>query len=195
MNTNPSINRIKRAKVIALIVLSFVLVGIIMFSMWWNGCFIPGWVVWNNVEETFYGYEVNLTNKKLSSEIDMSVIDSSWKIQNMIVMDIDRDSFDEMILLVWKHGSYGEHRPFWEKSNDIRLEQHIFIYKGIKEPFGADEQIGDGYNVKLRPIWMSSSLGDEIFRIDPDERNTILLEDITGKKTNWEWRNWGLKLL
>ena len=61
--------------------------------------------------------------------------------QDVLVMDIDRDQQEELVLLIWKHGSYGRHLPVWEKKNDIRLEQHIFIYRLQEYPEQNNEYV------------------------------------------------------
>ena len=81
-------------------------------------------------------------------------------------MDIDRDQQEELVLLIWKHGSYGRHLPVWEKKNDIRLEQHIFIYRLQERNISTDV---------MRPVWMSSSLGKEIESIARGRKNSLIL--------------------
>jgi len=217
-------NDIKENVIILALTVIFIL-AIMIFVMWWQGIFLPKWIVWDDKEAVLMDHTIELHQGKLSFEgktiknypeeemesplvddlsedalgndalsgeysgfetleVDASAIDSSWKVQNMLVFDVDHDSYDELILLVWKHGSYGKHMPFWEKYNDIDLEQHIFIYKTMNK----DNRI------LIRPIWMSSSLGKEIVRISEGEDKLIVLEDTSSRITKWEWRGFGLKL-
>ena len=35
------------------------------------------------------------------------------RVQDSLYADIDRDGQDEKIVLLWKKGRFGKHRPFW----------------------------------------------------------------------------------
>ncbi len=103
-----------------------------------------------------------------------------WYIQNMLLEDINEDSVPEMILLVWKKGSYGEHLPFWVPENDDRIEQHIFVYS-------CDD-------TGVHPIWMSSTVSDSIATISLRSKD-ILVSFRDGQTSLWGWRSWGLELI
>ena len=107
--------------------------------------------------------------------------------QDVLVMDIDRDQQEELVLLIWKHGSYGRHLPVWEKKNDIRLEQHIFIYRLQERNISTDV---------MRPVWMSSSLGTEIESIARGRKNSLILTRyrLRDPKTGGDLQNNGQEL-
>ena len=108
--------------------------------------------------------------------------DWDWSVQDFCLADLDGDGEDELVLLVWKRGSYGPHRPFWVSHNDICLEQHVFVYK--REPERASQ---------IRALFMSSSVGKDIGGMGTDGTNLVLKEN--GRFTVWDREVFGLKLL
>ena len=131
-----------------------------VFTLWWYGAFLPRWISWEEKEFFYEGGEVILKNRTLRVvKTDMGEAGdrhrfmkrdqsehiwktpADWQVQDVLVMDIDRDQQEELVLLVWKHGSYGRHLPVWEKKNDIRLEQHIFIYRLQEYPEQNNEYV------------------------------------------------------
>ncbi len=178
-----------------------------VFTLWWYGAFLPHWISWEKKEFPYEDCKVVLKNRTLwVAEADMEETGerhkfrkrnqlehiwktpADWQVQDVLVMDIDRDGQEELVLLVWKHGSYGRHLPIWEKKNDIRLEQHIFIYRLQKNTKYEDEDIraqdetaeenvrgnNDSTGV-MRPIWMSSSLGKNIRSIARGKKESLIL--------------------
>ncbi len=104
--------------------------------------------------------------------------------QSSLMSDLNGSGQDEMILLVWKHGSFGTHRPSWIEEDTAGLTQHIFIY----------EKRSDGWH----PIWMSSALGMRVKRIEEGEeirgtgRPSLVITETNGRKSRWGWLHWGL---
>ena len=191
-----------------------------VFTLWWYGAFLPHWVSWEEREFSYEGCEVFLKNRTIrvvktdteeagdrhqfikrdQSELIWKT-PADWQVQDVLVMDIDRDQQEELVLLVWKHGSYGRHLPIWEEKNDIRLEQHIFIYRLQKNTKYEDEEDiraqnetaeenvrgnNDSIGV-MRPIWMSSSLGTNIRSIARGKKASLIMnpygEDSYDEKT------------
>ena len=98
-----------------------VVIGITaIFLLWWKGCFLPRWIVW---EDKSFPYEdTRVTLKKGRMELEgLWHTPWDWSVQDVLCDDINRDGKEELVLLVWKHGSYGKHLPFWVKHNDIRF--------------------------------------------------------------------------
>lgn len=156
-----------------------------IFALWWYGAFLPKWVDWKESTVSYYDDELVLKNKSLSVISEGKCIWKSkndWFIQNMIVSDLDRDGQDEITLLVWKHGSFGEHTPMWVKRNDIRLEQHIFIYKR--------DLSAEGH---IKALWMSSVLGYNVESIVSHYNSKILVNDRGNNHKVWMWKDFGLK--
>lgn len=103
-----------------------------------------------------------------------------WRVFDAHVCDLDGDGADELVFLVWKQGSYGPYRPFWESGTDDAWSQHVFVY-GMRAG-------------KIAPIWMSSALGSVFERewMEPD--GTLVLEAPDGGLTSWRWGSWGFTL-
>lgn len=199
-----------------------------VFTLWWYGAFLPHWISWEEREFSYESCEVFLKNRtirvvKTDSEEagdrhpfmkrDQTELiwktSADWQVQDVLVMDIDRDQQEELVLLVWKHGSYGRHLPIWEEKNDIRLEQHIFIYRLKKNTKYEDEEDiraqdetaeenvrenNDSTDV-MKPVWMSSSLGTNIRSIARGKKAGLILNPYcdTGTSTLWVWKDFGLK--
>ena len=104
------------------------------------------------------------------------------RIQDTIYADIDRDGDDEKIVLLWKKGRFGKHRPFWIKEDEDTYSQHIFIYDVLED--GSEQQ-----------KWFASDIGREVVRMKIIGKNadTLLLEDTEGNNPLWRWGSWGLK--
>ena len=108
----------------------------------------------------------------------------NYLVQNGLVTDIDGNGNTEVLLLLWKIGKYGKHRPFWETDEDTTYSQHLFIYEVT-----ADKEV--------RQKWCTSDVGREIVRFKLMEKNNsiLLVEDIKGACTLWRWQDFGLKMI
>ena len=104
-----------------------------------------------------------------------------WQTADLLHADIDRDGTEEVLLLVWKQGSYGDYRPFWVEENDSDLSEHIFIYKCDPD--------------QLRPIWMSSALDLPVRDWTADAEGRLHLTAPDGSEQAAAWEGWGLKYL
>lgn len=159
-----------------------VVIGITaIFLLWWKGCLLPRWIVW---EEKSFPYEdARVTLEKGRLELEgLWRTPWDWSVQDVLCDDINGDGKEELVLLVWKHGSYGKHLPFWVKHNDIRLEQHVFIY-----------QWEESRENKLRALWMSSALGMEVQSIASAPHHQLLITGRDGVGNLWQWQQFGLK--
>ncbi len=107
-----------------------------------------------------------------------------WKLpsnvfaQDFLFGDIDHDEIPELLILCWKRGRFGQHRPTWVKHDEIGYSQHIFIY----------EIEGD----VVRPKWMASDIGMDATAISYKEEN-LLITDTDEETTTWRWNSWGLE--
>ena len=168
-----------------------VIFAAVLFLCWWKGIFLPNWVDWKIRDYSYEEAQVQLANHhmELVEEQQDGTLGKvyqtpwDWNVQEALPFDINHDGTEELILLVWKHGSYGNHRPIWEKHNDIRLEQHIFIYQWDKTRV-----------TKLRPVWMSSALGYEVTSITRGERDGLIVTDRNDNSKVWKWEDFGLVL-
>ena len=107
-----------------------------------------------------------------------------FKVSSLAVADLSGDGTDEIILLVWKHGSHGNDRPFWVKRDTLRFSQHVFLYNVSAKEDGS---------LFLRPLWMSSALGFPIANLRTEER-LLILRSPDGSESTWAWETFGLKL-
>lgn len=169
--------------------------------------YIPAWIRWNEKEVTVYGDEsalqdesngessdsasrvmVKLWKKKLevtnSSGETTFVSKKDFKVQDVLVTDIDRDGDKEMIVLLWKHGLYGKHRPFWIEKDEKNYSQHVFIY-----------DVDEAGNVSEK--WCASDMGTVARRIRLMDKNDsiFLMEDKDKNCTLWMWDSWGVKTI
>lgn len=104
--------------------------------------------------------------------------DGTWKVCDFLITDIDNDTTSELLILLWKRGSYEKYTPLWEEDTKD-YTQHIFIYK-----------YQDG---ALRPVWKSSQLRPKVEEWELLDINRIHI--ITDKKTDtvWKYGEWGLE--
>lgn len=107
--------------------------------------------------------------------------EDDWLVSEALVGDVNHDGGLELVLLVWKRGSYGPYRPFWVERDEIGFSQHVFILK-------LDDK------GRLSPIWMSSALGMEVTSAHLDGAARLVLTERDGSLTSWEWMSWGLGL-
>ncbi len=150
---------------------------------------IPESIVFNSKSASVFNMNASLQNGhfELSDEGGAVVwkSDSSWKVQDFLICDIDNDSQYEILLLTWKKGSFGRHLPFWVDKNDTETGQHIYIYE--KREQNADK---DGF---LRASWMSSSLQDIINSWSFDNKTKLRVTYESGQVQYFSWIGWGLK--
>ena len=205
--------RKKVKKVLAITLGSIGAVAILVVAaclLWWYGFFLPRWIKWEKEEAAFEALNVTLKGRKVKicegaaaggngdaagkaagaggksggAGAVLWETQADWFVQDMLVKDIDRDGADELILLVWKHGSYGDRMPFWEEKNDKELHQHIFIYK--YDPKKENQ---------VRPLWMSSQILYEIEYISSGKDSFLDITDHEGTTRTWIWQDFGLKLV
>ncbi len=102
------------------------------------------------------------------------------KAQDFLLDDIDHDGDDELLILCWKRGRFGEHKPTWIEEDEKWYSQHIFIYEFEGEV--------------VRPKWMASDIGMEAVAIRYED-GVLEIEDTDGRFTYWMWKSWGLEKL
>ena len=171
-----------------MIIMALVFTGAVLYMLWRNGSFLPGWISWNN--EMLYDrtgrYEITLRDRAVKVVYDNNVIWNSpneVKVQQAVSHDIDHDQEDELLLLCWKRGRFGESRPFWMDRDEKKWSQHIFIYE-----YGQEE---------IRPKWMSSYIGQDVVRMSVCDESKMMAESrlmLTapdGKVSSWIWDFWG----
>jgi len=135
-----------------------------------------------------------LTVTKEGQEIWQSSAD--WQVTGFVLADATNDGRDDLLLVVWKPGSFGRDKPFWISVDDQRLSNHLFVLDLIQG--------------KLRPVWFSSALDRpiqalEVNDIESDGKNELVVQEerswwdrIRERRvpseesiTYWQWKSWG----
>lgn len=177
-----TIDRIKKIAglIFALVVTTVITVGL----LWYNGLFLPSFIVWDNCDINV-GENLNarVSNKRLTvyDESGNSVFElsSKCKVQNILAADIDNDESEELLVLCWKIGRYGNRRPFWVKHDELKWSQHIFIYN-------TDDN-------KITQQWLASDIGQLVKSWSVVNGSVIELTSVEDVKSNWAWISWGLE--
>ena len=158
----------------------------LLYFLWSKGAFLPRWILWQdqNFSDRSGEYEITLNRKTVQVEYKGAQIWSSpegAKVQDVLSCDIDYDGEDELILLCWKIGRYGAHRPFWIEKDERKWSQHIFVYEYAGE--------------EIRPKWMSSYIGVDVVAFCSNGKegfwSRLLLTDLAGEVSCWKWDSWG----
>lgn len=178
-----------KTKNILLIIFLAAATAALIVLLWLNGTFLPGWITWNSTEEELdldgdgTAEKLILNNRKVYITQDGKNLYKSpftWRVSDVFAQDLDADGVREIVMLVWKHGSYGPNRPFWDSRDTIAFSQHVFVFR-------CQDQ-------KMSSVWMSSDIGRKITRADFDEDGMLRLLDINGEETAWAWDDWGFEL-
>ncbi|MEA4986924.1 MAG: hypothetical protein VB095_02615 [Anaerovorax sp.] len=148
--------------------------------------------------------EYNLTDHVLiveegSQEIWRSSHD--YYIDSFSLGDINNDGEINLVVSLWKKGSFGEMKPFWHTGKDNDYKNHLFVYQLKENTF--------------RHVWCSSNLDHPILSFDikdnnGDGLNELVVEEGEYKKTLgenyvtdpngtkrtviWQWEEWGFRL-
>lgn len=124
-----------------------------------------------------------------------------WRVDNVVLGDADNDGKINMVLTLWKKGSFGSVKPFWVTSEDAGYKDHLFVYC-LK-------------NKVMKQVWCSSDLDHPIISLtirdwDGDGLNELVVEEGQYRKMNaeqytfdttaqvrttvWRWDEWGFSL-
>lgn len=102
-------------------------------------------------------------------------------VQDFLWCDINHDDKNELILLCWRIGRYGNARPFWVEKDEKTWSQHIYIYEW------RDNEI--------HALWMASDIGMDVTSFDFNTTDRLLITETSGRITAWDWLSWGLSLI
>ena len=156
--------------------------------LYYSGMFLPGFAAWHDVvisgETEDEPDEIVLKDRRVSAFKDGELIFKTpafCRVQNAIFTDIDRDGMNELILLNFNIGRYGDHRPFWVRFDTPVFRQHIYIYD-----YDPARKI-------FRPIWMASDIGMDAADMDMEDKQVLRLTDSHGAQTRWMWISFGLR--
>ena len=162
------------------------MIAAVLYGLWREGWLLPGWIRWEScqVQDVSGDYELTLNRRKVDITYKGAMVFASQKevkVQSLLCSDIDGDGAEEFVLLCWKRGRYGEHKPFWVKRDEWQWSQHIFVYEGMEG--------------KVRPKWMSSYIGQDVTKLEGalfhTDRERLLLTDREGKVNAYVWEGFG----
>ncbi len=176
----------KKSIVIWLILAAATLVAAILLCTY-KGSFLPTSIPWTEGGYAWENAEVRVQNRQLTVYANGKrryTMPLSWNVQQCSRGDIDGDGHEELLVLVWKRGSFGNHLPFWVEKNDRNLGQHIYIYKWQEErPSG------------MKPIWMSSTLPKYIDHFTVGSQGSVYLygSEAEREPEQYRWKQFGLK--
>ncbi|MBR4346924.1 MAG: hypothetical protein IKP75_08355 [Oscillospiraceae bacterium] len=148
---------------------------------------LPRWAVFAKQDGMYdiCGENVRVTlcdgELEISSDTVEYISHEEWFVADCIICDIDHDGLDNVLLHVWKKGSYGEYQPFWEEDDKDEFSEHLFIYQWDKERAS-----------RLRPIWMSSRMPVTGKKVEADDRGVISVTSTDNTVSRWYWGTWGL---
>lgn len=169
--------------------------GAVWYLLWHSGVLLPRWIAWNSTTASALSgqYEIVLNAKSVRVLHENAVIWTSpdgVKVSDILSCDIDRDGEEELILLCWKRGRYGEYRPFWVDKDERKWSQHIFVYD-----YAPNTAASADSHREIRPKWMSSHIGLAVKTMTWDagtaRAGSLLLTDLDGKITGFVWDSWG----
>lgn len=134
-------------------------------------------------------------------EQDLWQSPGDWCIDNFALGDVNNDGTVNLVITLWKTGSFGTVKPFWETAEDVGYKNHLFVYR-LKDKV-------------MKQVWCSSALDYPIVSftiqdIDNDNLFELVVEEgqyrkITGERytldtfarvrtTVWRWDEWGFRL-
>lgn len=134
----------------------------------------------NGLEETYTLEDEQLRVNEEKRQLWQSP--ESWDIKQILLADADNEGQKELLMVVWKEGSFGSSRPMWLEEKDDEYTCHLFVYRLIAG--------------KIQPVWCSSALDrpiKELKAADTDNDGLLELhvrENFT-TTTTWQWQNWG----
>ncbi len=111
--------------------------------------------------------------------------DRGWKVESVAFGDANNDGQTELLVSLWKFGSYGSSLPFWLKENTKEWGNHLFLY-----------QWQEG---KLKMLWGSSTLDEPIKEMlvgdfDNDGQNELRVLE-KEKVGLWRWQGFNFVLV
>ncbi len=126
----------------------------------------------------------------------------AWSVTSFNLGDVDNDGSLNLVMSLWKEGSFGDSVPFWQEDKDVSYKNHLFVYKMADDTF--------------KPVWCSSNLERPIQSFSIEDVNSdgarelVVREgqykrvkgerytlDTAGEPeiTVWQWNHWGFDKL
>ncbi len=136
----------------------------------------------------------NHSLKIMQNELVIWKSPADWRVTSFVIGDANHDKQADLIMVVWKKGSFGNDMPFWLQLNDQHIHCHLFLF----------DLAGD----QAKPLWMSSALDQPIISLqiqdmNEDGKNELLIQEGSysflsyflnsdaSEPTLWQWKSWG----
>ncbi len=149
-----------------------------------DGAFLPEWIEWHEKEITIPAAAAG-NEDRTAVLTDKRVRLGQWEspenclIQDMLVCDIDSDGENELLLLLWKIGTNIDLR-LWNEKSEEKWGQHIYIFDILEDT--------------VKPIWWASDIGLTARSWEFNEKRRLIIHELSGKESCWDWDSFGLKL-
>lgn len=115
----------------------------------------------------------------------------AWWVDDVQVADANNDGVVDVVMSVWKQGNFAKFKPFWVKTNDQRIRNHLFIL--------------DLKHGTMQPVWESSNLerpncSIAIKPVGGDSGTSLVVTEgdyadwpacIPRYDAVWQWNGWG----
>jgi hypothetical protein len=149
-------------------------------------------LVWEDRESDKSTREQNTASQSLLWQSD-----KAWDVRQITLADADNDGQSELLLVLWKKGSYGHSKPRWFKGSDDTTGCHLFMYR-----------LTAG---KMKAVWCSSALEHPIIKLQVGDSNGDGLNELqvtegpragfayrlrqtsSHNHTRWVWNGWGFE--
>ena len=178
-------SRTDRAKLLVSVIIGI----IIVMLMFWGGKpeerqALQADLNHNGIKEDYALYRQHV----LVSEDGKTIWQSpeAWQVDQMVIGDVTNDGSQELVLLLWKQGSYGSARPFWVTGEDTVWTNHLFVYA----------LVGD----HLKTVWCSSAISQPLtgLQIVADSQNGNYLAARKNRfgfndTIHLKWNDWGFE--
>lgn len=156
---------------------------------WTRGAFLPKWIQWEEKyiqlsDEKNAPENIQLKNRCITIKNHGKTIWQSPEdilVQDLLWCDINHDEKNELILLCWRIGRYGNAKPYWIEKDEQKWSQHIYIYAY------RDNEI--------HPLWMASDIGMDVASFEFNEKDRLKITETSGRVTLWDWLSWGLTFI
>lgn len=145
-----------------------------------KGFLLPGYVTWQERTLSSDGFDIILSKKHLKVYKESVLVwesDSSVKVQDVILTDVDRNGMTEMTVLCWKKGRFGRSKPFFEEDDTSVYSEHIYLYDLLDEKPG--------------PKWMASDIGAIVLTLESPNGYILVTHEKEGGTSEWQWNGWG----
>lgn len=125
-----------------------------------------------------------------------------WRVDTFALGDADNDGTTNLVLTLWKKGSFGSVKPFWLTGEDGDYKNHLFVYrlknKAMQQVWCSSDLdrpivsltirdcLGDGWNELVVKEGQYGKIDGEHYTLD---RNAPV------RTTVWRWDEWGFSLL